>query len=179
MTVIHLDHSHCQFNSVYMAGINAILVTGHRRDLEKCSMQYVFLHEVGHALHMALTKNPAAVPASFEAILPGVLGADPTAIRAKYWPDLFADAFTVALSYKNHLANSNPFCKAFRDSDQAALAEYFRLLISAVLEEKDRLHDEALDMEWTDARKSRFIGTVEQTSLNSPQVLPSDSRGQP
>ncbi len=162
-----------------MAGINAVLVTGHRRDLEKCSMQYVFLHEVGHALHMAITKNPAAVPASFETILPSVLGADPTAIRPGDWPDMFADAFTVALSYKNRFANCNPFCSVFRDSDQAALAEYFRLLISAMLEVKERLHDEALDMEWTDARKSRFIRTLEQTSLSSPQALPSDSRSQP
>jgi len=57
MTVIHLNHSHSQFNSLYMVGINAIIVTGHRRDLDPCNMQYVFLHEVGHALQVALNQE--------------------------------------------------------------------------------------------------------------------------
>lgn len=57
---------------------------------------HIFLHELGHLLHMYLTKTIKSVPDSFSQYL-NVLGVDTAKLSPEQLPELFADAFLMAV----------------------------------------------------------------------------------
>ncbi|SFR13395.1 hypothetical protein [Desulfoscipio geothermicus] len=92
------------YNSSYVPHLNAVLVTAPRANEEGNQPSYVFLHELGHAFQVALTKDPADIPCSFLPVFHLTFGTDPEEVSANDWPDIFADTFSLAMSYGTELA---------------------------------------------------------------------------
>jgi hypothetical protein len=154
--VVIIPKSDKELNSFYLPYINTIVVTA--PDPERGNAEYVFLHDVGHALHMALTKNIEEIPQSFLPVFKVAFGTHPSKVNHKDWPDIFADSFTIAVSYKTPLHKTNPFCQEFADLSLAALATYFKLLILANMDED---LSKAVDMDWTTERFNLIKKSIE------------------
>lgn len=121
--------------------------------------EYIFLHVVGHALHMALTKNIEEIPESFLPVFEVTFGTQPSKVNRKDWPDIFADSFSIAVSYKTPLHKTNPFCQEFADFSLAGLAAYFKLLTEATLGED---LSKPVDMDWTTERVNVIKKSIEE-----------------
>ncbi|MCL6479888.1 MAG: hypothetical protein K6T65_16070 [Peptococcaceae bacterium] len=144
------------YNSSYIPHLNAVLVTAPRANEEGNHPAYVFLHELGHAFQVALTKDPAAVPRSFLPVFHVTFGTDPEEVSASNWPDIFADIFSLALSYGTELAITNPFCRIFPNLSQVSISRYFEMIVSDALKNREALADGSFDMKWDAQRIADF-----------------------
>lgn len=148
------------YNSSYVSHLNAVLVTAPRANEEGNHPYYVFLHELGHAFQVALTKDPTAVPRSFLPVFHLTFGTDPEEVSANDWPDIFADTFSLAMSYGTELAITNPFCKMFDNFSQAGILRYFEMIILDALKNREALVDGPFDMKWDAQRIADFKAAV-------------------
>lgn len=73
----------------------------------------VLLHELGHQLHIYLTKTLDTVPESFRTYLKGI-GTDPDTLNSEDVLEVFADTFLLAVLYK-----TKEFGDPFPDIDEA------------------------------------------------------------
>jgi len=114
----------------------------------------VLLHEVGHALGLRHSLNPAAVMYPYHGILSGLTADDVAGVQAMYGPNILPDRFEP----NDALASAAPI-----SASQAGLTL-----------------DSNLDVDWfafTPARGGRYQITV--SSAQNVQVTVFDSRGQP
>lgn len=139
-----------EYNSSYIPRLNAVLVTAPRKYKEEDNHPtYVFLHELGHAFQIALTKDATAVPQSFLPVFHVTFGTHPEEVSVNHWPDIFADAFSLAMSYETDLAAFNPFCRRFHNFSQVGISRYFEMLTSEASENRDALlANGPFDIEW-------------------------------
>jgi hypothetical protein len=107
--ILLIDNTDKRFNS--QCGINAsgdecIVLVFHMKD-SKLSPEYVFLHELGHALQIALTGSPEIVPEEFirfhQALNTELDQGNPDA------PEVFADTFAMAAMRGTELCSHDPF----------------------------------------------------------------------
>jgi hypothetical protein len=144
------------YNSSYAPNLNAVLLTAPRANKEGNHPYYIFLHELGHAFQVALTKDPTAVPSSFLPVFHLTFGTDPEQVSANDWPDIFADTFSLAMSYGTELAIRNPFCKVFDEFAQVAILRYFEIIISDASKNRKALAKGAFDIQWDAQRIADF-----------------------
>lgn len=149
-----------EFNSCYVPGIHAVLLTEVRAG-EAYDPRYIFLHEIGHSLHVTLTKDMRQIPPSFFPVFHITFGTDPARVEDEVWPEIFADSFTIAVSHGTELADTNPFCGPFLEFSKAGLAKYFELLLEAATADKARVLAEPWDFVWDERRRAAFCSAVE------------------
>ena len=116
------------------------------------------MHELGHALQVSLTRDRDTIPKSFKLVFEVAYNTKAKDVKRELWPDLFADSFSAAFSYRTPLHNKNPFCKIFFEFFLIALKLYFEFLIEDVFKEKSR--EESIDMKWTKERYKKFKKAV-------------------
>jgi hypothetical protein len=122
INILLLDNTHVFFNS--LCGVNAAvdastLFLFNMKD-EETSPEYVFLHELGHALQISLTGSVTLVPNAFinfhDQLSTGLKQNTPDAA------EVFADSFAIAVMHGTYLQDHNPF--SF-DDKLIELIDYF------------------------------------------------------
>lgn len=86
------------FNSSYSAPVNGIILSVPKKDADQDPLT-IFLHELGHALQVTLTKSPVEAPASFGVAVDPYLKMDFRKIPPEAQGELFALAFAQAAAY--------------------------------------------------------------------------------
>ncbi|MDR1206375.1 MAG: hypothetical protein LBL26_13010 [Peptococcaceae bacterium] len=120
--ILHLANSHKAFNSMSGFGDGeeagrGIIVMLHMKDMD-IFPEYVFLHELGHILQVAITKSPNTVPPAFLRFH-NEIGGVPFSEGSPDAPDVFADTFAIAVMHGTELEKYNPFpfqeplCRSF------------------------------------------------------------------
>ncbi|MHB9038658.1 MAG: hypothetical protein ACYC64_18570 [Armatimonadota bacterium] len=109
LNILCIDNTDKRYNS--QCGINAsgdecIILMFHMKDSE-ISPEYVFLHELGHALQIALTGSDAIVPEEFIRFYQGLNS--PLEQGNPDAPDVFADTFAMAVMRGTELSPHDPF----------------------------------------------------------------------
>lgn len=128
LNILLIDNSDRIYNSqcgVNSAADDCIILMFHMKD-NTLSPEYVFLHELGHALQIALTGSPETVPGEFitfhqllgNQLEQGDAGA----------PDLFADTFAMAVMRGTELSSCDPFelSDALKDVIERFITGLFR-----------------------------------------------------
>ncbi len=139
-----------QLNASYQSALNAIFASAPRLNCEGADRRYVLLHEVGHALHTAITRDLSRVPESFLPVFYVTTGGkDGNAIPKEDLAEVFADTFSVAASFETVLAEHNPFCVKWPRSLQLALFSYFSLLVDNAFRNLQTVPLGECDIVWT------------------------------
>lgn len=149
--VVIIPMSDKELDSFYLPGINTILSTAPYPDGGDAG--YIFLHEVGHSLQLALTKDSEKVPESFLSVFEITFNNQIANVNPAHWPEIFADSFTMAVSYKTPLQKTNPLCQEFPDLSMAGLAAYFKMLIQA---NSNKDLSKPADIDWTAEQVNQF-----------------------
>jgi hypothetical protein len=110
--IFHLANSHKAFNSMSGFGDgeeagHGVIVMFHMKD-QDVSPEYVFLHELGHILQVAITQSPSVVPPVFLRFHNEIGGA-PLRESNPDAPEVFADTFAIAVMHGTELEKYNPF----------------------------------------------------------------------
>jgi hypothetical protein len=123
LNILLLDNTHTLFNSlcgVNAEGSGAVVIMYHMNDKQMAPV-YVFLHELGHVLQIAMTGSVNYVPDSFirfhERLSTGLKQGMYDA------PEVFADSFAIAVMYNTPLQAYNPF--NFNDKLNLAIELFF------------------------------------------------------
>lgn len=110
LNILNINNTHRLFNSMCGVSENAASFVVYMFNMKDCSIapEYVFLHELGHVLQIALTGSDLLVPnefIDFNNSLPKVNLEQGTydAVEA------FADTFAIAVMHGTSLCGFNPF----------------------------------------------------------------------
>jgi len=87
------------------------------------SPEYVFLHELGHALQLAITGSMDNVPGEFISFQNDLSGVEPIEQDDPNAPDLFADSFAIAVMNNTPLKKHDPF--NFHEELNRLLEQFF------------------------------------------------------
>jgi len=131
-----INNSFDNMNSVYRALkmgdgsiIHSVFITHEMKDF-KYPQIYTLLHELGHVLHTAITREPLGIPDSFreiqELMFRKSLGDTPWQLV-----EIFADCFVCAASAGTELESGNPLSIIHPD-DKAVLLHYFDWLMANI-----------------------------------------------
>ena len=129
LDILNINNSHRLFNSMCGASGDAssfVVYMFNMKD-DTAAPEYVFLHELGHALQIALTGSDSLVPTEFiefNNTLPDVRMEQ----GDRGVPELFADTFAIAVMRGTDLWHYSPF--PFSD----ALNELFEKFFTALFE---------------------------------------------
>lgn len=115
-----------KFNSMYLPDLN-ITMLGRVKTEEGTTAEYVYLHEIGHALHICLTDDFRRIPKTFIPIFEIAFNNKFDKVAPEDIPEVFADCFAVAAVYQTDYATLVPSFN-FRLVDQEILSEYFKML---------------------------------------------------
>ena len=110
LEIINVNNSHRQYNSTCGTNDDAtafILFMFNMKD-KTLLPDYVFLHELGHALQVAITGSYLDVPDEFLRFN-NSLQSDNIAQGDSRAPELFADTFAIAVMRGSYLHDKNPF----------------------------------------------------------------------
>ena len=98
LCILRMNNSHVIHNSECGVPTNpnneAVLLVFHPRESDPFNCVFIFVHELGHALHLSLTHDINILPDKFDDFN-GALGITPTS--ADHKPEMFADAVAYAL----------------------------------------------------------------------------------
>ena len=125
LTILNINNTHRIYNS--QCGTNeavtAFVIQMFNMKDASFVPEYVFLHELGHALHLAITGSVLIVPdefIKFNNSIPGALHLEQGSIDA---PELFADTFAIAVMRGTELSGFDPF--HFDDTLNGMLEMFF------------------------------------------------------
>ncbi len=155
LLVFRIDAAEPIYNSSYLSGINAIIASAPQKDRRQWAKQ-ALLHELGHAIQVALTKTPFEVPRSFFPVYEATSGRDIGSTSMKDLSEVFADTFSIAASYETELQAANPLCQVFPRWIQCGLSRYFDVLTGEALKNMETLAQRAWDLSWTQASWSEY-----------------------
>lgn len=156
LEIFLFENSHKEFNSLceifYDVNMpqtyyNRYILTFASRSEEHDPYQ-VLIHEIGHALQVALTHEIRIIPESFikmNKVLDVHL--ENNTIETT---DVFADIFSVVAMNKSHLAEHNWLISHFPSKILDLFECYFDKLLKHALENRQKLKDKKLDIIWED-----------------------------
>ncbi|GCD09181.1 hypothetical protein [Clostridium tagluense] len=96
---------------------------------DKSPVSEVFMHEVGHALHIAITNNSSLIPSGFKEMFEETFRNSWNNLLAIHKQDVFADCFSIALSYNTKFEDINSFYSSFSKENRKTMYDYFDTLI--------------------------------------------------
>jgi hypothetical protein len=109
LLIIRMNNSHIIHNSECGVPTNpeseAVIFLFHPREVDVYNRVFIFAHELGHALHLALTHDIKTLPDKFDDFN-GALGITPTS--ADHKPEMFADAVAYAVLGDDNLQTFLP-----------------------------------------------------------------------
>ena len=110
LEVINVNNSHRQFNSICGTNEDATAFIIYMFNMKEESLlpEYVFLHELGHALQIAATRSYQLVPDEFLRFN-NSLQTESLEQGDSIAPELFADTFAIAVMRGSYLNDKNPF----------------------------------------------------------------------
>jgi len=123
-------HNWPYINSITCTAINPALA----EENELPDDQYILTHELGHLL-VAKLSDYNTVPESFYPIFEKGFHNKRENVEAEYWPELFADTFSMAAAYNTELANTNPFMQKLFPS-LSLFEQYFYNIIDEAKSDK-------------------------------------------
>jgi hypothetical protein len=111
LSILNINNSHRMFNSLCGTdeAVSAFVIQMFNMKDESNFPEYVFLHELGHALHLAITGSVLIVPdefIKFHNSIPGALHLEQGSTDA---PELFADTFAISVMRGTELSGFDPF----------------------------------------------------------------------
>jgi len=111
LMILSLNNSHSEHNSgcgVAGTSRSSVILVYHPRDVSLCDRVFIFAHEIGHALHMALTGDMTVIPDRFDEFNEA-LGIEWETVHQKQ--EAFADVAAFAIlnssSLKEHLPHQS------------------------------------------------------------------------
>jgi hypothetical protein len=105
LKILRFNNSHAFHNcECGLSGSEAIILVYHPRTVEKCGRVFIFAHELGHALHLALTNSSSVLPDGFAAFNEQLgITWDSISDQQEAFADVFALALLSAGGLKRHL----------------------------------------------------------------------------
>ena len=154
LEIFLFNNSHRDFNSMYEvfyednkreSYCNMYILTFTSRSEEHDPYQ-VLIHEIGHALQVALTHDTMSIPESFIEMnkVLDVHLENNTIIAS----DVFADVFSLVTMNKSYLAEHNLMISHFPKKALDFFEYYFDKLIKHALENKDVMKHKKVDIVW-------------------------------
>lgn len=130
LSVLNINNTHRLFNSTCGVDESASAFVIHMYNMKNISFipEYVFLHELGHALQAAMSGSVLTVPdefIDFHNSLPGTPRIEHGNTDA---PELFADAFAIAVMRGTELYRFDPF--HFSDGLKGLFEAFFEELFT-------------------------------------------------
>ena len=137
LRIHRLDNSHIEFNSecgstVDEDGAESQIYLYSPREVELCDRVFIFAHELGHALHLALTKDIDKVPPEFDEFNKLLGVTVPEYGKA----EVFADTFALALFYNTKLDKHVP--PKFNKDFLPLFDEFFSIMIKGALKRRGK-----------------------------------------
>lgn len=135
LEILLINHSHIKFSAYYVAILtedspesieltDKVFIPYLRHEID-FPQEFIFLHELGHALHTRATKQLMTPPDSFlnvlERIFPKAVYESDT-IKA----ELFADSFAIAALHNSRFSQ---YDSVIKEEDRLFLIEYMQNLI--------------------------------------------------
>ena len=110
LKIICFNNSHNYYNSMCgltdkITGNEAVLLIFHPNDVDIYDRVFIFAHELGHALHLALTGNVEITPNKFDDFNAGL---NITGLTLKEKQENFADAVAIAILNSDELRSHQP-----------------------------------------------------------------------
>jgi Zn-dependent peptidase ImmA (M78 family) len=109
LKIISLDNSHrirnCECGITDGYSSEAVIFVYHPRDVSVYDRVFIFAHEIGHALHLALTHDIDRIPSRFDEFNEA-LGIKSLTLQQKQ--ETFADAAAIAILHCDELRNHLP-----------------------------------------------------------------------
>jgi len=135
--IVMLNNTHVDFNNECFAygtdgEVDCKLFVYHLKENSSYSPEYVFLHELGHVVHIKLTGKAKSVPNSFFDCIASEFP-DMTLHTA---PEIFADCFAMAVMHESPFSKYDPFDK-IKQEHKVLFKQYMKsLILSAKGDEK-------------------------------------------
>jgi len=131
LTIFTIDFESDLGNSVYHPASNLILLNTipFEKQAKVGSAEYIFIHELGHALQCKITENDFKVPQSFKSkVVKYIFPEAPDEVL----PEIFADCFSIALMNGTKYEDKNLFIKSFGNVRVEMIETYFKKLIEKI-----------------------------------------------
>lgn len=132
--ILCFDNSHCLRNSecgIIGEGDDAeavLFVYSPREIYDLCDNVFIFAHELGHALHLALTKDVNIIPKEYDRFNEALNVKMPEELKQEGFADAFAFALLGDDRLKEHLPNQFSLSPYFD--------EFFKILIKGYLNKR-------------------------------------------
>ncbi|HEY8892897.1 MAG TPA: hypothetical protein VIM70_21950 [Clostridium sp.] len=111
-------------DSVYYINLNTI-INSRNNAIDKSPISEVFMHETGHALHLAITNDDSVIPYGFKEMFEETFPTSWNNVLAEHKQDVFADCFSIALSYNTKYEDTNSFYSGFSKEKRKTMYDYF------------------------------------------------------
>ncbi len=151
ITIVPYQHD---LNSLYVPALHIIQCNKVGEGADN-NPEYVFLHELGHALQTCLTGSDKKFPISFVPVFELVFNNKVENVEPGDTLEVFADSFSIAAVYGTKYHSSNPFYEKFHMIHQAILAIYFKMICESPTEADNETF-------WTKTKKDYFNDAVKQ-----------------
>ncbi|WML35661.1 hypothetical protein [Clostridium sp. OS1-26] len=133
LSILNFNLVNEKSNSVYLAHINTIINSRSKYTEGHSDISVViFLHEVGHALHIALTRNVNIFPDGFDLIFEKAFHNKWDIVEQQHRPEVFADCFTVACCLGTKFEANHYLISELGSKSSEIIKTYF----DSIIEEK-------------------------------------------
>lgn len=119
------------------------------------SLEHIFIHEMGHALHSCLTGNTNTTPKSFKKAFEVANSCSIEDVKDGVLREFFADFFSLAVMYDTEYHSLHPLYDECHMSRQYQLHLYFKMLCEAPAEADSENF-------WTQGRMDYINDTVQE-----------------
>ena len=134
LKIAPLNNSFADMNSVYKALlmadesiIHSIFISYERKDFGHPQM-YTLVHELGHALHTSITRDPLSIPSSFRVVQEKMFRKSLN-FPSREIVEIFADCFVCVATAGTDFESGNPLSNIHPD-DKEFLVQYFNCLLA-------------------------------------------------
>jgi hypothetical protein len=83
------------------------------------------MHEVGHALHCAITNDVSVIPNGFNKMFEQTFNIAWNNVLNINKPEIFADCFSIALIYNTKYEDTSTLYKIFSKENRKTMYDYF------------------------------------------------------
>jgi len=126
--ILNINHT-CKFNSTSLPHLGVIVNSRSNPLNGDNNPDYVFMHEMGHLVHVYLTGDLTEPPKSFCDVIKNAFRNNINDIPKEALLEIFADCFAIGCAFGTQYEQSNPFCQLFDEKDIEYIAGYIKTLI--------------------------------------------------
>lgn len=127
LRVFILPYADTRFNSSYNYETNAVVVNPNSIEPDS-SLEYIFLHELGHAYHLAFTGSEKVFPESFIKMFELSFNNKWSVVLPEHRSEIFADCFATTVVYNTSYSSLVPFCQDFTHEHLEINEKFFKMI---------------------------------------------------